>query len=100
MADDRCTSHQPCQGSNLGDVAGLRAFGAVDNLELHRLTLLERAEPIALDGRVMDEDIAASITLDEAIPLCVVEPLDLACDAQHREGPVVQQRKGVWLHRA
>jgi hypothetical protein len=31
----------------------------------------------------VDEDIAASIALDEAVPFGVVEPLDLACNA-HR----------------
>src|SRR5215831_16169783 len=76
----------PPPGSDLGNVAGLRALGAVNNLELHCLALLERAEAVALDGRVVHEDVAASVTLDETITLGVVEPLDLACDA-HRSLP-------------
>src|SRR5262245_20512665 len=80
-------SHQPCRGYlDFGDVAGLRAFRTVNDLELHCLTFLERAEAVALNGRVVHEDIAASITLDEPIPLCVVEPLDLACNT-HRSLP-------------
>src|SRR5437764_11904307 len=73
----------PYQGLDFGDVAGLRALGAVNDLELHRLTLLERSEAVALNGRVVHEDIAASVALDESVSLRVVEPLDLACDA-HR----------------
>src|SRR5262249_4709371 len=68
---------------DLGNVAGLRAFGTVNDLELHCLAFLERPEPVALNGRVVHEDVAASVALDETVPLGVVEPLDLACDA-HR----------------
>src|SRR5919198_4963331 len=73
-------------GLDLGDVAGLRALRTVNDFELHRLTFLERAETVTLDGRVVHEDVAASVAFDEAIALCVVEPLDLACDA-HRSVP-------------
>src|SRR5260221_2880745 len=68
---------------DLGDVAGLRALGTVNDLELDCLAFLERAETIALNGRVVHEDVTASVALDEPITLGVVEPLDLACDA-HR----------------
>src|SRR5882672_9551374 len=71
------------QGLDLGDVASLRAFWTVNDFELHCLTFLERTETVALDSRVVHEDIAASVALDEPVPLGVVEPLDLACDA-HR----------------
>ena len=64
-------------------VAGLRTLRTVDNLELHCLAFLERTEPIALNGRVVHEDITASVALDESVALGVVEPLDLACDT-HR----------------
>src|SRR5258708_40255157 len=87
MADS--VSHQPLAMSgflDLGNVAGLRALRTVNDLELHCLTFLERTEAVALDGRVVHEDIAASVTLDETVPLGVVEPLDLACDA-HRSLP-------------
>src|SRR5579862_8720592 len=71
---------------DFGDVAGLRALRAVNDLELHCLAFFERSEAVALDGRVVHEDIAASVTLDETVPLGVVEALDLACDA-HRSLP-------------
>src|SRR5262245_6232808 len=88
-------SHQPCRGYlDFGDVAGLRAFRTVNDLELHCLTFLERAEAVALNGRVVHEDIAASITLDEPVPLCVVEPLDLACNT-HRSLPAAVTHSGV-----
>ncbi len=71
---------------DFGDVAGLRALGAVNDLELHRLALFERTEAVALNGRVVDEDVTASVAFDEPVTLGVVEPLDLACDA-HRSLP-------------
>src|SRR5215211_8087727 len=84
-------SHQPLAISHVGysdfgDVAGLRALRTVNDLELHCLAFFERAEAVALNGRVVHEDIAASVTLDEPIPLGVVEPLDLACNT-HRSVP-------------
>src|SRR5438045_8243916 len=89
MADGKslepsATSHDKVL--DLGDVAGLRALGTVNDLELHRLALLERAEAVALNGRVVHEDVAASVALDEPVALGVVEPLDLACDT-HRSLP-------------
>src|SRR6266852_7303141 len=71
------------KGLDLGDVACLRALGAVDDLELHCLAFLERSESVALNGRVVHEDVTASVALDEPVALGVVEPLDLACDT-HR----------------
>src|SRR5713101_4992004 len=65
------------------DVAGLRALGAVNDLELDSLAFLERSKPVALNGRVVHEDVTASVAFDEPVTLGVVEPLDLACDA-HR----------------
>src|SRR6185436_2195762 len=79
------------QGLDLGDVAGLRALGAVDNFELHRLTFFERTEAVALNGRVVDEDVRASVAFDESVPLRVVEPLDLACNT-HRSVPAAVTR--------
>ena len=42
------------EASDLDDVAGLRALGAVNDLEFHRLALFERAEARAGNGRVRD----------------------------------------------
>src|SRR5512136_43916 len=67
---------------DLGHVAGLRAFRAVNDLEFDRLAFLQRPEATgALNRGVVDEDVTAAFALDEPVPLGVVEPLDLACDA-------------------
>src|SRR5262245_28180015 len=81
-------SSQRGKGLDLGNVAGLRALGTVNDFELHCLTFFERPEAVTLDGRVVNEDIAASVALDEAVPFGVFEPLDLACDA-HRSSSCV-----------
>src|SRR5215211_4084309 len=75
--------------ARLGDVTGLRALRAVDDLEFNRLALLERPETVPLDRREVDEHIAAAVTFDETVTLGVVEPLDLACDT-HRTFPALQ----------
>src|SRR6185436_19725699 len=84
-AESRCSQPSALclRRSDLGDVARLRALGAVDDLEFDRLAFLERTESVTLDRGVMDEDIAASVALDKSVSLGVIEPLDLACDA-HR----------------
>ena len=69
--------------AGLRDVARLLAFGAIDDLELDRLTFLERPEPIALDCREVDEHVRPAVTFNETVTLGVVEPLDLTCDT-HR----------------
>src|SRR5947207_10353022 len=77
---------------DLVDVAGLRALWTVNDFELDRLAFLERAEAVALDSRVVDEHVTASVALDESVTLGVVEPLDLACDA-HRSCSYVLGRQ-------
>jgi hypothetical protein len=74
-----------------GDVAGLRALGAVNDLEFDRLAFFERAESVALDGREVYEHVTPALALDEAIPFGVVEPLDLTCDT-HLSCPALQLR--------
>src|SRR6185295_16579149 len=71
---------------DLGDVAGLRALGAVDDFELHGLALFERTESVALNGGIVNENVTAAVPLNEPVALGVVEPLDLACDT-HRSLP-------------
>src|ERR1041385_3046175 len=66
------------RGSDLLDVRGLEALRTVDDLELHRVALTERAEAVRLDGGVVDEDILATVLRDEPEALRVVEPLDRA----------------------
>src|SRR5882762_9683079 len=86
-------SHEPSaishyKGLDLRDVAGLRTFRTVDDLELYSLAFLERTEPVALNGRVVHENVTASVTLDEPVALGVVEPFDLACDT-HRSSSLL-----------
>src|SRR4051794_34580516 len=58
------------------DVLRLRALGALGDLELHALVLVQRAVALALDGRVVHEDVgAAAVLSDEAEALLGVEPL-------------------------
>src|SRR5512134_867218 len=59
-----------------GDVRGLQALVALHDLELHALTLGQRAVALRLDRRVMDEDVVAVLTLDESVALLVRKPLD------------------------
>src|SRR5260221_4032533 len=42
------------------DAGGLRALGALADLELHPLVLLQGAEATALDFRVVHEDVGAA----------------------------------------
>ena len=72
-------------------ITGLRALRAINDLELDRLAFFERPEPVALDRREVDEDVAATFAFDESVTLGVVEPLDLACDT-HRTFPALQWR--------
>src|SRR3954449_6885604 len=74
----------PIRGlARFGDVAGLRAFRAVNDLELDRLAFFKRPEPVALDCREVNEHVAPAVAFNESVTLGVVEPLDLTCDT-HR----------------
>ena len=77
--------------AGLRHVASLLAFGTVDDLELDRLTFLERPETIALDGREVDEHVRPAFAFNETVTLGVVEPLDLTCDT-HRTFPALRSR--------
>src|ERR1700691_3629418 len=58
------------------DVRGLQALGALGDVELHLLALLEAAETVRVDRRVVAEHVLASTVLrDESEALRVVEPL-------------------------
>src|SRR5665647_2628812 len=59
------------------NVLGLRAFCALGLFELDLRALSEGLVAIAADGAEMDEHVLATgVGGDEAIPLCIVEPLD------------------------
>jgi len=56
-------------------LVGLRAFAALDDVELDLIALFEALIAIALNGTVVNEDIGSAVTAEEAVTLCVVEPL-------------------------
>jgi hypothetical protein len=59
------------------DVLGRRALRTLRHVELHLLTLCQSLEAGALNGRMMNEDILATIFgRDESEALAIVEPLD------------------------
>jgi len=57
------------------DLIGLGAFGSLDDVELNLVTLFEAFVALALDGAVMNEDVSPAVAAEEAVTLCVVEPL-------------------------
>src|SRR5438270_388535 len=61
------------------DIFCLPAFGALDHVELHLLTLLQAAEPSRLDGGEMHENILSVLSTDEPIALGIIEPLHRSC---------------------
>jgi hypothetical protein len=54
---------------------GLKTLGALHDLKLHGLAFLKAAEAVALNRRVMNEDIGAGLAADEAEALRIVKPL-------------------------
>src|SRR6202044_3001886 len=65
--------------AELGNVLGGRTLLALDDLELHALTLGQGAETRALNRRVMDEAILLpALRRDETKTFRIVEPLDRA----------------------
>src|SRR5688500_2558441 len=85
-------------GADLGDVLGGRALAAVDEVELHPLTLGQRTEAAAGDGGVVDEAVLAAVLGgDEAEALRVVEPLHGAGAAHWRNSQVVVHRARLIL---
>src|SRR6185503_13215927 len=62
------------------DVRGVGAFGALADVVLHLVILLQRLEAAALNGGEVNEKVfAAIVRRDEAETLGVVEPLDGTC---------------------
>jgi len=50
-------------GSGRADAGGLQALVALADLELHALTLVEAAEAVSFDPRVVHEDVVAAVVL-------------------------------------
>src|SRR5512137_2054566 len=63
------------------DVGGLQAFGALLYGELHLLALIQVAETLTLNGRVVDKHVRSIRLSDEPITLCPAEPLHRTRDA-------------------
>jgi hypothetical protein len=66
-------------GSDGADVLGFLTLPARADIELDALAVLERLVPVALDLRVVDEDVLALVTGDEPVTLLGVEELHSAC---------------------
>src|SRR5271170_5243553 len=56
-------------------VTRLKAFGAFEQIELHGLTLVERAVTVFLNRGEMHKNVFSRGALDEAISLRPIEPL-------------------------
>ena len=56
------------------NVLSLPALGSLDHVELNALTFLKRTEAVALDGRVMHENVVAILTADKSEALGIVKP--------------------------
>lgn len=68
---------------DLADVGRLRPFLAVDDFELYVVTLRQAFVTFTGDTGIMNEHIGPIIAADESVPLCVIEPLDLAFNSRH-----------------
>ena len=64
---------------NSGDVGRLKPFGALDYIELHRITLDKGLKTVACDGGEMYEDILALFLLKKTETLAVIEPFYSTC---------------------
>ena len=57
------------------DLIGLRTLCPLDDVELDLIALFEALIALALDRAVMNEDVRPAVAAEEAVTLCVVEPL-------------------------
>jgi hypothetical protein len=63
------------QRLNLDHVGGLGAFLTLGHIEAHPIAFGQGLEAFRLDGRKVNENIGATILLDETETLGVIEPL-------------------------
>lgn len=61
------------------DALRLPALRPFYHVKLHLLAFLKAAEAVALNGRMMDENVLTIGAGDETETLAIVEPLDCAC---------------------
>jgi len=60
------------------DLIGLGALGPLDDVEFDLVAFFEALIALTLNGTVMNEDVGPTLPPEEAVALCVVEPLDCA----------------------
>src|SRR5579863_1203559 len=80
-----------------GDPVRLRSFLTLYHFELDRIPLIERLETVHVYGGVVYKHIWAAILTDKAIPLGVVEPLDLALKSTHCLSSLISSLSPVWV---
>src|SRR6185503_19618082 len=68
-------------------IRGLLPLLPLHRLELDDLSLSEGSEALALDRRVMNEELLAGVLPDEPVSLGLVEPLDRASVLQVQAPP-------------
>ena len=57
------------------DLIGLGALTALNDVEFHLIALFEALVALALDGAVVNKDVSPAFATEEAVALCIVEPL-------------------------
>ncbi len=71
---DGITIVDTIKNSCLAYILSLRAAGALFNLEDNLLAFIQALVTIHVDGRKMNENIAAALFIDETITFFVVKP--------------------------
>src|SRR5690348_7400067 len=92
---DQIWNRSSVSRSERTDVLRLRALGALGDVELDLLVLVQRLVAVGLDGRVVHEDVVAAVLLrNEAETLLGVEPLHGAL-SHVLVTPVTSERQAV-----
>jgi hypothetical protein len=68
------------------DICCMRTFGSLFQFELDFITFIQRFISITYDGIIVDKNVLAFISADEAITLGSVKPFDSSC--LHRTIPL------------
>ena len=67
---------RPRKDLQLDHICRLETLRAPHDFELDGRTFLKATITVSLDRRKVDEDVLATLPLDEPIPLACIEPLD------------------------
>lgn len=71
------------RGLQTHNALGLQAFGSLLHLEFDRLAFVKGLVPISLNGRKVNENVLARLSLNESITLGCIEPLDCTLLSTH-----------------